>query len=185
MNHPEWIQWTNQIPFPVFINGELDILCYSNCALSYIHYINLEMHSVKYNKIHITKSRSWQVSDPTCFGTKVPPAGSLLKQTNTIQHANPGTDRPHSRYQNIKMLKFQNTQMWQAEIHDTVTPKLLIVSLFRYKLSAVCVLPVACTQTSAWTCDPEGYRAAGAREVCRDGQCRALGVFYYVFWWRL
>ena len=50
------------------------------------------------------------LSDPTCFGTKVPSAGSLIEQMNTTQHANPGTDRPHSRYENIKMLKFYNTQ---------------------------------------------------------------------------
>ena len=42
------------------------------------------------------------ISDPTCFGTKVPSTWSLLKQGNTIQHVNPGTDRPHCRHQNTQ-----------------------------------------------------------------------------------
>ena len=42
------------------------------------------------------------MSDPTCLGTKLPSAGSLLEQRNTIQHTNPVTDRPHVV---IKILK--------------------------------------------------------------------------------
>jgi hypothetical protein len=55
----------------------------------------------KIYKIRITKSNSWYVSDPKRFGIKVPSVGSLLKQRNTIQHAN----RPHCRHQNVKILE--------------------------------------------------------------------------------
>jgi len=46
------------------------------------------------------------VSAPTCFGTGVPSAGSLLKQRTQVQHAIPGTARPHCHYRNIKIRKF-------------------------------------------------------------------------------
>jgi len=46
------------------------------------------------------------MSAPTCFGTGVSSTGSLLKQRTQVQHANPGTDRPHCHYQNIKIWKF-------------------------------------------------------------------------------
>jgi len=45
-------------------------------------------------EIWIIKYNSWQVSNSSCFATEVPSSGSLLEERNTVQHANPGTDRP-------------------------------------------------------------------------------------------
>jgi hypothetical protein len=50
------------------------------------------MHSIKYNKIQIQNILHGKYQ--------------LLQ----VQHANSGADRPHCNHQNIKILKFQNTQ---------------------------------------------------------------------------
>ena len=51
-------------------------LCYSYRVLPYIQYTEQEMHTIKYNNIHIVTQFMISVT-PTCFGTVVSPSGSL------------------------------------------------------------------------------------------------------------
>jgi len=107
----------------------------------------------------------------------VPSAGSLLKQTNTIQHANPSTDRPHSHNQNIKMLKIPEYTKLTSRNPPYCDTKAVDSEPFPVQaVSCLCFVCSTFTNICLNVCDPEGYRSAGARELCRDGQCKALGI---------
>jgi hypothetical protein len=57
-------------------------LYYAYRALSYIHCTEQQMHTVKHNEINIVIQLMISVI-PTCFGTVVPPSGSLSTQIIT------------------------------------------------------------------------------------------------------
>ena len=76
-------------------------LFYSYRALSYIQYVNQQMHWTKYNKIQFMVSinsymfRHWSTI-----------SRESTKTRNTSPTRNPGTDHPHCHYHNIKIFNF-------------------------------------------------------------------------------
>jgi len=71
-DHRRWIiqsEFSGRTKFRFNYSSTVNwIFCYSNCALSYIHYINQQMHSIKYTSQNLVhgKYQILHVSAPKC-----------------------------------------------------------------------------------------------------------------------
>jgi hypothetical protein len=134
-------------------------------VLSYIHYINQQMHSIKWDKTQTIQCHFMMCSSCYMFWHPVPSSGILLEQSSTSPACQLRYDRSHCHHQNInKIVEYtrftnRNPQWCDAKImcYWASTSTGLQPLIFCLEHVYKCMLSV---------CDPKGF--------CPDSVCMCV-----------